>query len=427
MVASFAIYLIPLFHLEAGWLSLGKTLSGIGEVTAMSLAWILSVLILQGIAFLAVFLLVTRFGWRTILLFVVAIPLFVLGANMVLLWWIPFYFLVERDTAPDLGSLEPVCSIPGASLAQVSAGADLSLVRAGEAWLVTGDGTRRMLLRMPGCGLVPLNGRFENSTIDAVAPGGRVLHRQINGTIGYLDPASEDFEPQTLHDKVSYWKPILSDDGRALIWLDRARSEGSRVQTRLYLRERVTGDVRILPVAPTGSDQIELLGARSIDGPFTLAQFRNVIFAIDAGGGVLSGPVSPDGIYDARWGFVWLEGGWIAWDGYREDGRSRIVWNIAAGRGMKTIPLGQSIDSLTVAANGRLIAVSVSGNLRLGDAKGSVFAFRTDTGREVYRRRSPVHFRSAVAFLRTEYLAVTEPDAQRSVVRVYRVRLVASD
>ena len=116
-----------------------------------------------------------------------------------------------------------------------------------------------------------------------------------------------------------------------------------------------------------------------------------------------------------------MNDGWIAWDGYREDGQSRIVWDIPNGRGEFAIPLGRSIDALTVSENGDLIAVAISSNLRIGGIQSAVFVFHTDTGEEVYRKRHPVHMRPTVAFLEDQYLAVTEmQDGQTSVV-VYRI------
>ena len=424
-LASFTTYLIPLFHLEAGWLPLGTTLSGIRNVGAASLAWILGTLLLQVGAFCLVLWLLGRINWSRILVFFAAVPVFMLAANLILLWWIPLYMLVERDTAAEIGSPEKVCTIPGATVAQVRSGSDLSLVRAGEAWLDTDGGRSRSILTMPGCRLIALDGRFDGTTIDAVAPGGLVLHRQMSGEIGYLDPAARRFAALSQPHGVAYWKPILSDDGQALVWLDRLSSGDDLGTPHLHLRDLVTGNERKVPIRLPGPDQIELLGASSHNGPFTLARFRNAIFQIDPNGDIVRGPVSPDGVYDARWGFAWLDGGWVAWDGYREDGRSRIVWDIPNGSGERSIPLGQRIDSLAVAADGDLIAVAVSSNLRIGNVQSSVFVFRTDNGEEVYRRRHPVQVRSAVAFLGDVYLAVTEIEANQGSVGVYRVDAVA--
>ena len=73
-------------------------------------------------------------------------------------------------------------------------------------------------------------------------------------------------------------------------------------------------------------------------------------------------------------------------------------------------------------AHGKPLAtVAVSSNLRIGDIQSSVFTFRADTGEEVYRRRHPVHLRSAVAFLADKYLAITEMEANRGSVGVYRM------
>ena len=418
---SFAVYLIPLFHLETGWLVLGKALSGVRDVGALSFAWILIALVLQSAAFIAVHWLLTRFSWRNVLLFGAASPLVVFGTNLILLWWLPLLLLVERDPAPEIGSLEKVCSIPNATIAHVRSGANLSMVRAGETWLVTGRGQLRSLLKMPGCQLSHLDGHFDGSTIDAVAPGGHVLHRQVGGAIAYLNPALNEFRRLSGPDGASYWKPVLSDDGMALAWLDRISSGSGNKVTRLNLRNLASGEERIVTIALQGPDQIELLGVHSWDGPHTLAQYRNAIFAIDRDGKVLRGPVSPDGIYDARWGFVWLNGGWVAWDGYRDDGRSNIVWNVPSGRGRLSIPLGRRIDSFSVSAEGDMIAVATSSNLRIGEIQSAVFAFRTETGEETYRRHYSVHSKSTVAFLGDEYLAVAEIEAGQASVVVYRM------
>ncbi|MDJ1018205.1 MAG: hypothetical protein QNJ35_16970, partial [Paracoccaceae bacterium] len=293
---SFAVYLIPIFNLEAGWLLLGEALASGGDFTVRSISWLLVALLLQVVVFLTVLWLLARFSVVRIMLLLALAPFGVLIANLVLLWGIPFLLLVERDPAEEVGSLEQVCTIPDATIAQVRSGAEGSLERAKEVWLVTGDGRSRTLLRMPDCQLIPLKGIFDGSTIDAVAPGGRVLHRQGSGAIGYLEPASDGFELPTQPGPVAYWKPILTDDGSGLVWLNHASFDGASKALRLHVRNLETGDERVIPIDLPGLDQLELLGARSMDGPFTLARFRNAIFEVDLDGRVLKGPLSPDGI-----------------------------------------------------------------------------------------------------------------------------------
>ena len=96
------------------------------------------------------------------------------------------------------------------------------------------------------------------------------------------------------------------------------------------------------------------------------------------------GPVSPPGIYyNAGTGFRWLDGGWVAWDGYREEGRRRVVWSLPAGNGETVIPKGRNIGSLSVEPGGRYIAVSVDTSPRIGSTKSAVFLFRTADGQEL--------------------------------------------
>jgi hypothetical protein len=129
----------------------------------------------------------------------------------------------------------------------------------------------------------------------------------------------------------------------------------------------------------------------------------------------------PPGVYDARWGFRWLDGGWVAWDGYREEGRSRIVWSLPAGNGEVAIPRGRNIESLSVDPGGRYIAVSVATGLSIGNTKSAVFLFRTADGQELFRRYHPTHSRNRLAFLGGNYLAMTRNENGQSFIDVYRI------
>ncbi len=65
------------------------------------------------------------------------------------------------------------------------------------------------------------------------------------------------------------------------------------------------------------NDQFGLIGADTEKGRFTLTRFRNEILAIDRQRHMTIGPISPPSSYDVRWGFRWLNGDWVSWDGYR--------------------------------------------------------------------------------------------------------------
>ncbi|MDH3666991.1 MAG: hypothetical protein OEN23_08675 [Paracoccaceae bacterium] len=427
LVLSFTTYLIPIYHLHAGWLFLGSVLSGLNEASTLSVAWVGASLLFQGIAFGLFFWLLISVRWSRFIVLLVSTPLFVIVANLSLLYAIPLLVLVETDTRPEVGALELECSIPDTTVAQVHSGSDLSLVRAGEAWLVVSPQRTRALLRMPGCALIALDVPIIGSTIDSVAPGGRLLHRGDSGELFFVSPETENLVPLTAPPVVSYWNPILSDDGLVLVWLERAHSEGGTGAHLLRTREISNGREQTVALELPARDQFTLIGARSQRGPFTLARFRNAVLSIDLHGKVVRGPISPNGIYDARWGFLWLEDGWVAWDGYREEGRSRIVWELPEGHGEAAMPRGRGIDSLSVAQDGRIIAVSISSNVRIGDAKSAVILFRTSDGAEIYRRYHPTLTRTNLAFLGSEHLAVTKFENRQAVVNVYLIPTLVNE
>lgn len=406
-VLSFAVYLIPLFHLHAGWLLLGRVLaSGLGEVSALSLAWIAAVLVLQGLAFILFSWALRRLRLSRVLVLLAAAPAFVFTANYGLLYAIPLLVLVEPDTAAETGEMQTVCSIDDASLAQVRSGADQALVQAKEAWLVTEAGRALALLSMPGCAVISLEGAKPGATLEPVAPGGHLLHRSDAGALFHFAPQTGLSPPLEVPAGISYWNPILSDDGEVLAWLTRqADADGTAAQV-LNLRHLADGREKAVRLDLPPNGQFELIGARSEAGPFTLAQFRNQIFSVNADGAIIQGPLSPDGIDNARWGFSWVRDGWVAWDGYREEGRSRIVWQLGGGRGEKEIPLGRNIDGLSISADGRTIAVSTSSELSIGTTPSTLLVFRTSDGADLYRRYQPKGVRTRLAFLGEGHLAI---------------------
>ncbi len=420
-VLSFIAYLIPLFNIHAGLVPLGLTLVALAEPSAFSLATLAGALAIQALVFALFYWALRGRRWRNWLALIVAAPVLFYGANFMLLYAIPLMVLVERDARPETGDLEKICSVPGAILAQVHSGADLGLERAGEAWVIRQDDRLRAVLTMPGCRLTPVAAPRVGSTMDHVAPGGHLLFRGDDGQLAHAGP--ERAAPLAVAAPVpgKYWSPILADDGRTLAWLDRQPVQSGPRPYRLRLRHMDSSSEEAIALDLPPRDQFELIGADTESNRFTLARFRNGILAIDKQGRTIAGPVSPPGVYDARWGFRWLDGGWVAWDGYREEGRSRIVWSLPAGNGEVVIPRGRNIESLAVDPDGRHIAVSVATGLSIGSTKSAVFLFRVADGQELFRRYHPTFSRNRLAFLGTNYLAMTRSENGQSFIDVYRV------
>jgi hypothetical protein len=420
-VLSFAAYLIPLFNVHAGLVPLGLTLVALAEPSAFSLAILAGALAIQAIVFALFYWALRGLRWRNWLALIVAAPILFYGANLAMLYVIPLMVLVERDARPESGELAKVCSVPGVILAQVHSGAELSLERAGEAWVIGRDDRLRARLTMPGCRLAPVAAPKVGSSMDHVAPGGYLLFRRENGDLAHAGPDRGDPLAVAAPTPGKYWSPILADDGQTLAWLDRQPVQQGPRPYRLNLLPADSADRETIALDLPPREQFELIGADTENDRFTLARFRNAILAIDGQGRTIMGPVSPPGVYDARWGFCWLGGGWVAWDGYREEGRWRIVWSLPAGNGEVVIPRGRNIESLAVDPGGRHIAVSVATSLSIGSTKSAVFVFRTAGGQEFFRRYHPEFSRIRLAFLGAGHLAMTRTENGQSFIDVYRV------
>ena len=425
-VLSFAAYLIPLFNVHAGLVPLGIILVRQAELSAYTLATWAVVLAIQVILFVFFYWMLRGVRWWNWLVLIAAIPILIYGANLSILYVLPLMMLVEHDTHPETGSLEKICSQSGVILAQVQSGVDLSLEQASEAWVIRQEDRLRARLIMPDCRLTNVAAPRVGSTIDQVAPGGYLLFRRDDGNLAYVRPDRTAPLVLTTPTQPRYWNPILSDDGTVLVWLDRQPRQSGPRPYRLHLlglhdtHTRGVGEETIaLDLSP--HDQFELIGADTKRDRFTVARFRNEILAIDRQGHTIAGPISPSGIYNARWGFRWLDGGWVAWDGYREEGRSHVVWSLPARSGEVAIPKGRNIVSVSVDPSGRYIAVSVATAMSIGSTKSAIFLLETADGREIFRRYKPIFSRNRLAFLGTDYLAMTRNENGQSFIDVYRV------
>jgi hypothetical protein len=187
-VLSFAAYLIPLFNVHAGLVPLAIILVSQAELSAYTLAAFAVVIAIQAILFVLFYWMLRGVRWWNCLLLIAAIPVFVYGTNLSILYVLPLMILVERDTQPEIGSLEKVCSLTGVILAQVETGVDLSLERASEAWVIRQDDRLGARLITPDCRLTNVVAPRVGSTIDQVAPGGHLLFRRDDGNLAYVGP-----------------------------------------------------------------------------------------------------------------------------------------------------------------------------------------------------------------------------------------------
>ena len=419
---SFTVYLIPLFNIHAGWIPLGVLWGGFTDPSILTFAMATGALVFQGLAFALLYWLLRGTRWWRWLVAAGAVPVAAISANVLFLLAIPALVLVEFDMRPETGDLSRVCTLQNATLAQVHSGTGLGLERAREAPVILLDGYKRGRLTLPDCQTIPVAAPKAASGMDHVAAGGHLLFRASKGGHAYVNAGMKAPRPLKNPPEKKYWNPVLSDDGRAVAWLDRAPGRSGPPPYRLRLRRLDTGAEETIPLSLPPRGQFVLIGADTADGPFTLARHRNEILAIDRTGTTVRGPVAPPGVHNARWGFRWVGDGWVAWDGYREDGASRVVWSLGArNSGEFILPRGQGVETVAVAPNGRHIAVSMDTTLNLGVGKSAVVLLRTSDGTELYRRYHPLYSRVRLAFLGDDHLAMTRQVKGGGVIDVYRV------
>ncbi len=419
---SFTVYLIPLFNVHAGWIPLGVLWGGFTDPSVLTFAMAAGALVFQSLAFALLYWLLRATRWWRWLIAAAAVPVAAISANALFLLAIPVLVLVEFDTRPETGELSRLCTLPGATLAQAHSGTGLGLERAREAPIVLLDGYKRGRLTLPDCLAVPIAAPKIGSSMDHVAAGGHLLFRAGKDGHAYVGPGMEGPRPLANPPEKKHWNPVLSDDGRAVAWLDRAPRQSGPPSYRLRLRRLDTGTEATIPLRLPRRGHFDLIGADAADGPFTLARYRNEILAVDRDGKTVRGPVSPTGIYNARWGFRWVGDGWAAWDGYRGDGASRVVWSLGAGNsGEFILPRGQGVESLAIAPDGHHIAVSMDTTLNLGVGKSAVVLLRTSDGTELYRRYLPLYSRVRLAFLGNDHFAMTRRVKGGGAIDVFRV------
>lgn len=421
LIASFSVYLLPLVTVHVvlvwGWAVWAEFVEDRGGREAPWLAADAALALgIQAAAFGVFFWIFSGRGWRWLAL-AAAVPAFAAFLNTAYLWVLPQYFLIEAETAPETGDWTLACRVEDATLLPVRQPATPDLARRGEAWVLSpaASATWRRLTG-PDCALEapayapPAVG----GSLVAVAAGGAALYAASGGDppgtrYWHLDPESGAATPLDPPPDARTWLPALARDGRAVGWLERDRVDGA---TRYRLRTREVATGRERAVLLDGLDGIgpRILALDGFEGAAILAQYPAEVLTFDAAGARVGEAIRPEGIEHIGDGFVRLEGGWVAWETYREKGRVRLVWDLPAGAGRREIPLGSGITDLAVSPGGALVAVSTTSNLNIGDTEDSVFVLRTRDGGEVFRRYHRKYTRTQLAFLGARHLAMTRFD-----------------
>ncbi len=251
LIASFSVYLMPLatVHVVFVWgLALGAEIfTSESRRAPLWLAADLGLAVaLQAGAFVLFAWIFSGRAWRWLAL-VPAVPVFVAALNSTYFLVFPAYFLIEAETAQEVGDWPVACRIEDATLLQVRQPAVPDLARAQEAWVgsTTAPGTWR-LLRGTECQLeeTPHRRPVERGSLAAVAAGGAAIFTAYGGdpsvtSYWHLDPASGAATELTPPADLRYWLLTLSRDGKTVGWIENKR-KGQKWDIWLKTREVAT-------------------------------------------------------------------------------------------------------------------------------------------------------------------------------------------
>jgi hypothetical protein len=415
---SFLVYLVPILHVHGGtlvgiylWAALVEGRSAreplwlamdAGFAVVLQIAWFFALRwILAG----------SRLRW---LLLAGLAPVTAVAVVWTYLLVIPTLFLIEADDIPETGDWPVACSVAGAATVGLPAGVTLTLERAGEVWIRFGDGAYGVL-SMPDCRVVRRELFFPGvrGSVGYVGSGGAAYYRMDSDGDGrfehwYLDEDQTAPKRLVAPAGIDHWTPVVDAAADAIAWLETERSDDRKLLGHvLAVRTLPDGPEFRVPLHMEPRSSPLLLDLDLAAGQFTILGNYSTFHAIGLDGRATTEPVKPAGFEHIGTSFRLLSGGWVAWDGYRENARYRVAWSLPAGGGMFEIPKGRGVTAVSVDSAGRHIAVSVSGNLSIGSMEDSVRVIRVADGTEVWRRYMPRYTRSQVAFLGSGHLAVT--------------------
>jgi hypothetical protein len=316
--------------------------------------------------------------------------------------------------------LPVACTVPNAALADVRVPFDLALERSAEAVLIrfdaTGDAHTHLLLRMPGCAVVPLAGGPvpPGEQPLAVRPGGARLIAATRAADGrpqwWYSPAPDTplVAVDAPTDARVAGQPILSDDGAWAAWVDLRPGTGEQ----FWHARRLLGDeVRGGSLSGIGPGSYEMLGYDQKRSAMTLA--RNLAEIVDVAtmaAGIVGAPLRlGEGIASQPRTFRRLGSGWFAWDAYRTDTPWRAIWSIEGRTGRYDVDWGKAIVHAAVAPSGAYAALRLESRFNRLFATGDTLVLvRLADGREILRRSLPRFTHTPVAFLGDQYLAWSE-------------------
>jgi len=345
-------------------------------------------------------------------IFIAVIPLMEAGVLVMYLAVIPSYFLIEADTAPELNTLTEQCAVEHASLLSVRRPANLPSLSVEEWWLQFPDG-RYGLMRAADCRVA-----MATWPQPVVQPGGRVEF--ILGAQYFVPGAGTILERlETATAARSWWlaeradtplralpapdhqqtPPILSNDGRAVVWQQVIPESKPPVLTRLVVR-RVSADAPEITIDLTRVGPASYTVAAFDAVARTVTLWRNdQLMIVDFEGTPVSTVSAPTLVRPQPGTFlIGPDAATVAWDAYQDDAAYRLTWSTASGQGSYTLPKGRSFTDAALEPSRGLVALSASTSLSIGSTSDLVAILSATDGRDVFRRYLSRYSRSPTIF-----------------------------
>jgi len=427
-LASFLVYLLPLIG--------PHTLQPFGVVIAMELTegvnqrgplWIATdislALALQFLAGLLVYWCFRNPGWKRFITLLSAIPLLWIALMWTYLQAIPRYFLVDASRNPEIATWPEECRVPNAYLPQIKTPANLSLEKAGRAFIARLPNSDLGILEMPGCEITELGIRWSNYSprIHSVTATGAVLyslHDKASDEWSWWVIEGTGAQPtevtQPAH--TQHPEPILSTDGEWVAWVQHIPAEGRRTQPALFIQSLNGAEPFTIDLQPFAPSTFRLHHFDYEGGEIVVTSREEDFLSINLDGTLRWGPWNPERIKAWAGTRRRLEDGWVAWDAYRDEDPYQLEWSLPQREGRHTIQRGYSIESAGVDPKGRYIAVSTGGRYTFS-MPDSVYVLNTTDAQEVFRQYMPQYNRSQVAFLGSSFFAYKDGND----VRVLRI------
>lgn len=421
LLASFLVFALPLFTVHGpAWMFGASVLRTVLQRDSpRPAAWILADVALLLVAQLVLFLLFRLVFERATVPRLAALGGGVLGltalANLLHGLVIPAYFLVPPDKARESHEWIDQCSVDEAFLLPVRSPADCALASSGQAWIGRGKDQAPWLVESPGCTLTELGAKADGivGTRYVVPDGASLTQVQLPN-----EDAKWIYQPGPKGDRIEVLPPegvsgvdggpILSNDGTWVGWIRRPEAAAS---PELVMRHVDGTDERTFSLRAAGIGGLELLAVDLDANEILLARNQREYLSLGLDGFLRWGPVQPKDVEPLATTFRRLGAdGWVAWDGYRDEGSYRLSWSLPFGKGHHEVQAGRLIHAVAVDPGGQYIALSVGSAYSFGRAKDAVYVLRADDGAEIFRRYLPRYSRPEVAFLAPGLLAYGDVD-----------------